>query len=199
MDGVLHIKPMTEAPGTETEVAMVFVDSYYNELASISTNKEKLVRIFRPAFVKEAFYVAIMDGSVAGIMACSDNAIRAIHIHKDDLTENLGLIKGNLAYKRLQEQYNIPINYDDDTAYIESVATNPLLRRKGIATRLLEHVIRKLPYREFRLTVNDTNKDALSIYEKLGFIEVDRMKAGFFERKRFKYRIYMKLDKSYYI
>lgn|GEM_PF-156595 len=194
MDGMLEVKRMDEIErDVSTEVAIVFVDGYYNELRLISKNKEKLILIFKNSFVKEVFYVALMDGNVAGILACSNNKLRAIHLNKEDIIANLGFIKGNFVFFLIEKEFHTPISYDDSTAYIESVATITEARGKGVATRLLEHVYSKLPYQEFRLTVKDSNKAAISIYKKLGFKQFDKMKAGFFEKKHFKYKLYMKL------
>lgn len=198
MDGMIEIKRMdTVDADISTEVAIVFVDGYYNEISYISKDREKLVRIFKNAFVKETIFIALMDGEVAGILACSDNKMRSIYINKEDIIANLGIIKGTFIYFLLEKEFHTPISYDNNTAYIESVATLSVAQGKGVATRLLEHIIKKLPYNEFRLTVKDNNKSAISIYNKLGFWEFDKMKAGFFERKFFKFKLYMKIIKNH--
>lgn len=198
MEGLIEIKNLADIEHEiHTEISMVFVDAYYNDLKSISDDREKLVRIFKNAFIPEAFYVALMDGHVAGILACSTNQTRAISLDKADLVANIGFLKGNLVYLMMEKEFHTPINYPDDTVYIESVATLSRARGKGVATKLLEHVIKKLPYREYRLSVKDNNKDALSIYEKHGFKEISRMKAGFFERRytNYTHKLYMKYEK----
>ena len=193
MEGLIEIKCLADIEDDiYTEIAIVFVDSYYKELKVFSDDKEKLVRIFKNSLVPEAFYVAIMDGHVAGILGCSDNKRRALEIHQSDVYENVGYLKGLLVHYMLEKEFNTPLSYENNIAYIECVATGAAARGKGVATKLLDYALKRLPYNEYRLTVTDTNKDALSIYEKNGFKEVDRMKATFFEKRRFNYKLYMK-------
>lgn len=132
-----------------------------------------------------------MDGEVAGFLAISDNKERAIKISKRVLEQELGKIKAYIFNFFLEKEFNLPIAYPDEIAYIESVATHPEARGKGVATRLIEHVISKTGYSEFRLTVKDNNRSAISVYRNIGFREVDRIKASFFERKFFRHKIYM--------
>jgi len=194
LDGMLEVKRMDEIKeDITTNVSMVFVDSFYDDLKALTHSKEKLIRIFKNSFVKEKFYIALMDGNVAGILACSDNGGRAFIIRKEDVIQNLGIIKGNIVYPFLEKEFHIPLSYNDETAYIEAVATHLSAREKGVATRLLEYITKKLPYTEFRLTVKDNNKAALEMYKKLGFLKFDKLKASFFEKKYFKYKFYMKL------
>ncbi|MCL2610525.1 MAG: GNAT family N-acetyltransferase [Defluviitaleaceae bacterium] len=194
---MIEIKRMSEIEeDIRTKMAEVFALSYYDELSLISKDVEKLIKIFRGAFIAEKFYIAFMDGDLAGFLACSDNKSRAINITENDLIEEIGKIKGSILFKFLDREFNTPIAYTNEICYIESVVTHPEARGKGVATRLMEHVIKKSGYEEFRLTVKDNNRSALSIYKRLGFTELDRIKASFFTRKYFRYKIYMRYIKS---
>ena len=173
------------------KMAEIFVISYYEELKLISDNIEKLIKIFRNSFISESFYIAFMDGEVAGFLATSDNKKRAIKISKRVLEQELGKIKGSIINYFLEKEFGLPIAYSDEITYIESVATHPEARGKGVATRLLDHIILKSGYSEFRLTVKDNNRGAISVYRNIGFREVDRIKATFFQRKYFRHKIYM--------
>ncbi|MCL1925221.1 MAG: GNAT family N-acetyltransferase [Defluviitaleaceae bacterium] len=193
MDGMIEIKKLSEIEDdVRTKMAEVFAISYYEELSIISKDIEKLIKIFRDSFTAETFYIAFMDGELAGFLGCSDNMYRAINISKEVILAELGKIKGSLIFKFLDKEFNTPIAYTDDIAYIEAVATHPEARDKGVATRLIEHVMLKSGYSEFRLTVKDNNRKALSVYRRIGFVEVDRIKASFFEKKYFKFKIYMR-------
>lgn len=177
-----------------TEAAIVFVDGYYKDLKTLTSDREKLVLIFKEAFVPQTFYVALLDGTVAGILACANNQARAMALDKSVVVKQLGWLKANLLYPYLRTEFNTPLAYPDTTAYIEAVATHHQARGKGVATRLLAYVLKNLPYDEFRLTVTDRNRAAIHIYTKHGFEQIDELKAGFFERKYFNYKIYMQLN-----
>lgn len=56
--------------------------------------------------------------------------------------------------------------------HITNLAVVPLLRRQGIATKLLEFVEeygKKLKYSHFSLEVRENNDKAIQLYEKLGY------------------------------
>ena len=200
MDSVIEIKRMSDLAETErdirTEMALVFIDGYYEKLQAITKDKEKLILLFKDSFEESTFYLATMEEKVIGIAACADNKKRAITLDKELFVKHLGMIKGKIVYKALEKEFHGQLTrYEDTSAYIECVATLMEARGKGVATKLMETMVRKAPYKDFKLYVEDTNKGAYSIYKKLGFKEFDRIKATFWEKKFFKAKIYMKIGK----
>ena len=69
-----------------------------------------------------------------------------------------------------------------DRAELVSVATHPEVRRKGVASRLLESTLRRLRrrgIRRFSLMVRTTNRRARAFYEKYGF-EKERLVRSYY-------------------
>jgi ribosomal-protein-alanine N-acetyltransferase len=73
-----------------------------------------------------------------------------------------------------------------DAWHIMNVAVDPDFRRRGIATRLLEHVFestRDDQRRGYTLEVRVSNERAISLYEKLGF-ERQGIRRGYYTDNR---------------
>ena len=67
----------------------------------------------------------------------------------------------------------------DYAADLLAIAVAPELEARGVGRRLLEHAIataraarKRLPVRELRLSVADTNERALRMFQAAGFVEV---------------------------
>ncbi len=173
------------------EAASVFADGYYKDLSFFTKDREKLITAFMNTLNPDVFYLAEMDGTIAGILACSDNRQRAMHINKTAMINGLGLIMGNMAYYLLNREFNTPLTCPEDTAYIECAATSESARGKGVCTALCRYVMEELPYRQFILEVADTNDAAYRLYTKLGFSEFKRKNEKYPKLKGLNQRIYM--------
>jgi len=173
------------------EVAEVFVDGYYEELSYFTKDRSTLISAFKDLFSSDVFYVAELQGRIAGILACSNNRQRAMPVELEPLQDAFGVQTGELAYRVMKSEFNTALPYDDTTGYIECVATMTRDRGKGISSSLLKYVMEKLPYRRYVLEVTDANEAAHRIYSKLGFREIERRAETNAEAVGFKYRIYM--------
>ncbi|MCG7339357.1 GNAT family N-acetyltransferase [Staphylococcus sp. ACRSN] len=63
----------------------------------------------------------------------------------------------------------------DDEWYIETVATFPKYRRRGVATQLIEYVISTSPNQKWSLNCDINNEVALRVYKKLGFESINQI------------------------
>ena len=73
-----------------------------------------------------------------------------------------------------------------DAWHVMNVAVDPDHQRRGIATRLLEHLFeltREDPRRGYTLEVRVSNTDAMALYEKLGF-EQQGLRRGYYTDNR---------------
>lgn len=75
-----------------------------------------------------------------------------------------------IAYAQLTNSYYFNKRH---TAYINEIYVHPKFRKKQIATKIIEHLIEKAKevkvLEQLVLRVNSKNKNAISLYEKLGF------------------------------
>ncbi|ACZ29319.1 GCN5-related N-acetyltransferase [Xylanimonas cellulosilytica DSM 15894] len=174
------------------EVADLFIEGFYNKLHFFTKDPQRLKVAFRDELRADMFYVAELDGQIAGILAVSSSTRRAVVADKGSLRRGLGFLMGTVAYSALKNDFNSPLPYDDETGYIEWVATAEQARGQGVSTALFQHVLQQLPYTTFVLEVLDFNENAHRLYLKLGFEEYDRRPAKGGEKKVFKERIFMR-------
>ncbi|MCM3760353.1 GNAT family N-acetyltransferase [Alkalihalobacillus oceani] len=190
----IRVRPMRGVKeDVSREVAAVFVNGYEKDLAFLSNNRERLIEAFQKMICTDVFYFAILEGDIVGILACSNNQKRALTIDKSILREYFGFVKGSMAYHFMKDEFNKKLPYQDDTAYIECVATTVKARGKGISTALMNYVLETENYHRYTLEVVDTNEVACRLYKKLGFTEFERKKESFSKLKGFTHRIYMEL------
>lgn len=191
----IEIKRMCDLDdNAKYQVAEVFVQGFYKELSAISKDMDKLIKAFENAFIEEACYLAMINNKVVGMVCCSDSKTRAVNIEKQKFLKEFGFIKGNIVYRILNSEFNKPIEFSENIAFVECMATRVESRGKGVATALLQYVINKLPYTEYILDVTDTNEKAIGLYKKVGFKEFERKKEKYGKQKGFNARIYMKFN-----
>ncbi|HWR23066.1 MAG TPA: GNAT family N-acetyltransferase [Feifaniaceae bacterium] len=159
-------------------ISDIFVAGFMQWLKYFSKDEEKLSRAFAHMFVPEAFHVALIEGEIAGIAACTDGKTPPIHIKAGELRRHLGLIRGSIAatvLKKELENHPYPFPVEPGTGSIEFVATGPDHRGRGVASGIIRHILANEPYSSFILEVADTNETAVRVYEKLGFTEFFRV------------------------
>ncbi len=100
----------------------------------------------------KAFLVAVLDGKIVGYVMSR-------------VERSLGFIKRSLPKK---------------VGHVVSIAILPEYRRRGIGTRLMIEVMRRLKdvygAKEVYLEVRVSNEPAIKLYEKLGFQKVRRIR-----------------------
>lgn len=191
---IVEVMPMMEFDSdVRKEAAEVFVEGYEKELEFFSKDRKNLVEAFQKMINPEVFYLAVLNGEITGVLACSNNQARGLDINRETLKKHFGFIKGNLGYYFMKNDFNTILSYKDDTGYIECVATSVKARGKGVSKTLFQYVLQHTSYNRFILEVVDTNDIAYRMYAKIGFIVTERKKEKFSLFKNFKERIYMEL------
>ncbi|MHA6630380.1 GNAT family N-acetyltransferase [Pseudonocardia sichuanensis] len=178
------------------EVADVILDGFFAQLSFVTKDRSKLVTAFRDDIRADMFYVAELDGAIVGVLACSNNTGRALVANTVSFRRAMGLVRGTVAARVLAREFNAALPYDDDTGYVEWVATSEHARGRGVSTALFRHVMQHPRYRALVLEVVDVNDNARRLYAKLGFVEYDRKPARGVEKWTFKERIYMRWTKN---
>ena len=177
----------------------LFVECFPAGVISISKDKDLLKAVFCHMFHLEQFFVALVNGRIVAMLACTKDGSPAIHLEKEPFTRNLGFLWGNLSFYRLKnrmvrsEDSGLIIN--KNTGHIEFVATDPEYRRKGAARELIRHTLASGSFFTYALRVADTNQGALRLYQNMGFREVKREHAAKPKRTGVNYIIYMKASK----
>lgn len=82
----------------------IFVGGFMQWLRYFSDDPARLSRAFSHMFLLDSFYVALIDGEIAGIAACTDGISPSVRLSAGDLRRHLGLVKGTIASMVLKPQ-----------------------------------------------------------------------------------------------
>lgn len=104
-----------------------------------------------------------------------DNIGKAAQSFRYFNTRTTGIIKNHLATILLLEE-NVPVAYghldkENDTVWL-GICVIPEFQGRGLGKRMMQILVDKAKYlklKEISLTVDKTNKPAISLYEKFGF------------------------------
>ncbi|MCU5746020.1 GNAT family N-acetyltransferase [Staphylococcus sp. SQ8-PEA] len=132
--------------------------------------KERLLRIIQLSMSEVKYrshidhtWVCELEGRVAGFLIAypGQYEMQLEHAWLDlDLDEDI-------------KAYGLPMptkEARDDEYYIESIATFPEFRGRGVATHLIQAIIQAHPYEKISLNCDKSNDKALRLYKKLGFL-----------------------------
>jgi len=178
-----------------TQISTLVVDAYADLLQHFKKDVHKITRALAESVLLEYFYVAVVNGEVAAIVACKKDKPPPVKLEKRVLVKHLGLIMGNLVYPVINKhmlEHRYPFKLSEQTASIEIVATTAKYRGQGIAQGLMEHVMSELPYKNYVLEVIDINHAAIRLYEKMGFNEIARIASP--KNSGFNHFVYLKKE-----
>jgi ribosomal protein S18 acetylase RimI-like enzyme len=182
-----------------SKLGAIFADGFSQWLQYFSKDNEKLALAFAHMFILDAFYVAVVDGEIAGFAACTHGKTPAVRLDSRELRRHLGLLRGSFAgmmLKKELENHLYPFPIQQGTGSIEFVATDKKYRGKGVASSIIRHITSATAYRSYVLEVADTNTPAVSLYRQLGFKEFFRVRHKHSKYSGINFMIYMKYDKS---
>lgn len=157
-------------------IARIFAEGFSQWLSYFSKDSSQIERAFAHIFVLEQFYVALADGKVAAMAACTDGIAFSVRIDSRELRKHFGFFKGSLAGIVLKKVFQAPMkNPSPLKGSIEFVGTGGEYRGQGAASQLIRHILAHTPYEEYVIEeVADTNIPAMKLYQKLGFVEYKR-------------------------
>lgn len=171
------------------QAATIFTDCTMQYFKSMCTDREKFIRIYTKALVREKIWACVHCDEVVGIICYTSIEEELKLVTLKPFIKEFGLIKGYIAYSNLNKK---PKELQSNEVYIEIIFTSEKYRRQGVATTMIEYIIDTRKEKTFTLEVTNVNKIALELYEKLGFIIVKRNKQPFAKQAGFKERFYMK-------
>ena len=180
------------------KISKIFVDGFYQWLNFFSKDKDKLTKAFSHMFNLEIFYVAVIDGEIAGIAACTDGKAASVHLDRAELRKHLGFFMGTLTFyilKREFEEKGYPFEITNGMGMVEFVATSTKYRGQGVASEIMKYIFNTTPYDVYSLEVADTNTNAVKLYEKLGYSEFLRIKQKHSKQSGVNNLVYMKCFK----
>jgi ribosomal protein S18 acetylase RimI-like enzyme len=157
-------------------MAEIFAEGFTQWLIFFSKDKNVIAKAFAHMFILDQFYVALVNGEIAGVTACTDGKKRSVRLNKKELRRHLGFFKGSMAGIFLKKEFEAPYeNFPPNTGSVEFVGTASKFRGQGVASQIIQHIIENTPYIDYVIEeVADTNTPAMRLYNKLGFEEYKR-------------------------
>jgi ribosomal protein S18 acetylase RimI-like enzyme len=158
------------------QMAEIFAEGFTQWLVFFSKDKNIIARAFAHMFVLDQFYVAIADGEIAGVTACTDGKTLSVRLNKKELRRHLGFFKGSMAGIFLKKEFEAPYeNFPPNTGSVEFVGTAHEFRGQGVASQIIRHIFENTTYNNYVIEeVADTNTPAMNLYKKMGFEEYKR-------------------------
>ena len=184
------IRRATEAD--RNNVAFCIAEGFEKDFSALCKDTQKVANAIAVGLNIDRFYVADIDGEIAGVLAISDSTGRAAKVNKASLKKHLGFIKGVIGAFVLKEEFEKTLEYPITTGYIEFVAVRKEYRRQGVATAMLKESMLLAHYQEYVLDVTDINCNAIQCYANIGFEEFKRIPEKHGKQKGFNEKIYMR-------
>lgn len=173
----LKIIPAAETDlNVRKQMGEIFAEGFTQWLGYFSKDKKIIANAFAHMFVLDQFYVAIVNGEIAGFAACTDRKSNSVRLNSKELRKHLGFFKGSIASVFLKKEFEAPYEHlPTNTGSIEFVGTAQKFRGQGVASQIIHHIIDNTLYDDYVIDeVADTNIPAIQLYEKLGFKEYKR-------------------------
>lgn len=176
------------------EISEVIAEGFEDEFEGLKA--EKVAKAFESGINTNCFFVAEAEGVILGIAGCCDNIKRSVMLNKKDCRKFLGFIKGSFCFYSCSKEFMRPLLVEDNTGFIEFVATRKSARRKKIAATLLIKITTSNRYKDYIIDVHDTNSGAIACYQNVGFSEYKRISVKKSRKNSFKAKIYMRYQKK---
>lgn len=167
--------------GARGQMSQLFVEGFGKHFLFFSKDTKRLAAAFAHIFRLEVFYLAVEDGHIVGMAACTDGLCTSVRISSPCFRKHLGYYKGTLAGLFLKNElenhpYPFPIAQGEQIGSVEYVVVGQAHRGTGVGAALLRHIHALPQYQSFVLEVADTNLPALRLYQKQGYREFLRVK-----------------------
>lgn len=186
---MVHIRKANETD--RDSVALCIAEGFEKDFSVLCKDNQKVADAIAAGLNMERFYVADINGEVAGALAISDCNGRAARVERGSLKRQFGFIKGLIGALVLKEEFEGQFEYPVTTGYIEFVAVRKKYRKQGIATTMLKESIMLTNYQDFVLDVTDVNQNAIQCYTRVGFEEFKRIPEKHGKQKGFNEKIFM--------
>ena len=187
---MIHIRKAIETD--RNSVAICIAEGFEKDFSVLCKDTQKVANAIVAGLNIDRFYVADVEGKIAGVLAISDCTGRAARVDKPSLKKSFGFFKGMLGAFVLKEEFEGQLAYPATTGYIEFVAVRKTYRKQGVATALLQESMLIADYQDFVLDVTDVNSSAIRCYTKIGFEEFKRITEKHGKQKGFNEKIFMR-------
>ena len=148
---MVHVRKAKETD--RNHVALCIAEGFEKDFSILCKDNQKVADAIAAGLNMERFYVADINGTIAGVLAISDCSGRAARAEKVSLKKHFGFFKGVIGTFVLKEEFEKQLAYPITTGYIEFVAVRKKYRKQGIATTMLQESMSLTNYQDFVLEI----------------------------------------------
>ncbi|HAX73501.1 MAG TPA: hypothetical protein DCY20_08250 [Firmicutes bacterium] len=164
-----EIKLGTDLTMKQKEESIDLVVNGFKSLLSFTKSEDKLQTLITKALNFSLVYVCLDEERVVGILGIGTNKKRLFRFNEAQCKNLFGKFRGKVILKQLSDIFTKPCVKGDKDLYIDFLTTSASMRRKGIASMLLEFACLIPDYETAYIEVLSKNLNAKRLYEKLGF------------------------------
>ncbi len=174
-------------------LSKTFAYSFEKDFSALVKDMDRIAKVLEDGILIDHFYVAEQEKAIIGIIACTDCNERAVQLSRRECIKQLGFFWGLIGFSILSAELTRPLDYPNNTGYIEAVGVLQHARGQGIAKALLKEITRNnASYSEFVLDVTDINTSAQKCYADFGFVEFKRTPVKHAKQRGYSSKIAMK-------
>jgi ribosomal protein S18 acetylase RimI-like enzyme len=152
-----------------SSAADLFLNAFGPKFFPILGHGEKTKKLIESSLNTNYCISALENGDLVGILAIQEKNKSFVDISFSNIKSKYGLLKGLIKAVLLSLFTYKPV---DNEFYIECVAVTDSAQGKGIGTRLFNELFSQAVnegIKKITLEVINTNTEAKSLYERLGF------------------------------
>ena len=104
------------------QMGRIFAEGFYDWLKHFSKDTAKLSQAVEHIFDLEYFCVAVREGQIAAMAACTDGKAPGVHFSRKTLCRNLGFVPGLIACFLLTKHlvnHVYPFEFSEDMGFVE--------------------------------------------------------------------------------
>ncbi|MBQ4164181.1 MAG: GNAT family N-acetyltransferase [Turicibacter sp.] len=177
---------------SEIELVATFLSNQFEkECKRLRLKQNKIIQLLTQAMKCEQCFIAVLDEKLIGVITYSTVEQASFEINFKQVRNILGPVKATLFYWSMMKS-NLFLK--PNQIYLNSLAVNPLFRRQGIATQLIQFILNQQKVDEYVLEVISENTPAINLYQKLGFEIISSKKDSSTIRIRRQNKILMKYN-----
>ena len=164
----------------ELGVAELMVNAFWELLEPFGAPRGRWIAWTAENLSSAHVLTAWADGALAGAIAYSPpGQRRALTVALVSCVHHFGPLRGVVVYRVMRREFATPLKVPnaglERDCYIELLAVEPALRRRGIGSALIAELEHRLSaYATFVLEVDGDNDAGQALYRSLGFAEVAR-------------------------
>ena len=141
----------------------------FGKFMTFSKDENLKKTLFKRIFDPSLFFCYIEENMVLGLMGLATNSKRPICFEEKICRELFGSLKGSIISHQMNAIFQKPVVKNENELYLDVLVTEPLARRSGVGSKLIQFASNLSGYNVLYTEVFSKNMVAINFYEKNGF------------------------------